>query len=84
MYAESINMMFREIKMLLCNFSCQMINVKETLNFKYLALNTPLIHTLFTYSKLNMDDFSVLTGLLGSLDSAQEEELKSLHWHVCY
>ena len=29
-----------------------------------------------------MDDFSVLTGLLESLDSAQEEELKSLHGHV--
>jgi hypothetical protein len=26
-----------------------------------------------------MDDFSVLTGLLGYLDSAQEIELKSLH-----
>ena len=37
--------------------------------------NTPLIHTSFTYSKLNMDDFFVLTGLLGYL----EVELKSLH-----
>ena len=26
-----------------------------------------------------MDDFSVLTGLLGYLDSTQEVELKSLH-----
>ena len=34
----------------------------------------PLIHT-----SLNMDDFSVLTGLLGYLDSTQEVELKSLH-----
>ena len=33
-----------------------------------LTPNTPLIHTSFTYSKLNMDDFSVLTGLLGYLD----------------
>jgi hypothetical protein len=26
-----------------------------------------------------MDDFSILTGLLGYLDSTQEVELKSLH-----
>ena len=32
-----------------------------------------------TYSKLNMDDVSVLTGLLEYLDSTQEVELKSLH-----
>ena len=44
-----------------------------------LTPNTPLIHTSFTYSKLNMDDFSILTGLLGYLDSTQEVELKSLH-----
>ena len=41
--------------------------------------NKPLIHALFTYSKLNMDDFSVLTGRLGYPDSTQEVELKSLH-----
>ena len=40
-----------------------------------LTPNTPLIHTSFTYSKLNMDDLSVLTGL----DKTQEVELKSLH-----
>jgi len=34
-----------------------------------LTPNTTLVHTSFTYSKLNMDDFSVLTGLLGYLDS---------------
>jgi hypothetical protein len=39
----------------------------------------PLIHTPFTYSKLSMDDFSILTGLLGYLDSTQEVELKSLN-----
>ena len=44
-----------------------------------LTPNTALIHTSFTYSKLNIDDFSVLTGFLGYLDSTQEVELKSLH-----
>jgi hypothetical protein len=44
-----------------------------------LTPNTPLIHASFTYSKLNMDDFSILTGLLGYLDSTQKVELKSLH-----
>jgi hypothetical protein len=44
-----------------------------------LTPNMPLIHTSFTYSKLNMDDFSILTGLLGYLDSTQEVELKFLH-----
>ena len=45
----------------------------------HLTPNMPLIHTSFRCSKLNMDDFSVLTGLLGYLDSTQEVELKSLH-----
>jgi hypothetical protein len=44
-----------------------------------LTPNTPLIYTLFTYLKLNMDDFSILTGLLRYQDSTQEVELKSLH-----
>ena len=44
-----------------------------------LTPNTLLIHTSFTYSKLNMDNFSILTGLLGYLDSTQEVELRSLH-----
>ena len=34
----------------------------------------PLIHTLFMCSKLNVDDFSVLAGLLGYVDSTQEVE----------
>jgi hypothetical protein len=34
-----------------------------------LTPNTPLIYTSFAYSKLNMDKFSILTGLLGYLDS---------------
>ena len=44
-------------------------------NFEYLVAcsntltpNTPLIHTLFTCSKLNMDDFSVPAGPLGYVD----------------
>ena len=53
---------------------------KEHLPSQYsLTPNKPLIHTSFTYTKLNMDDFSILTGLLGYLDSTQEVELKSLH-----
>ena len=44
----------------------------------FLTPNKPLIHTSFAYSKLNMDDSSILTGLLGYLDSTQEVELKSL------
>ena len=37
-----------------------------------LTPNKPLIHTSFTYSKLNMDDFSVPDGPLGYVDSTQE------------
>ena len=44
-----------------------------------LTPNTPLIQASFTYSKWNMNDFSILTGLLGYLDGTQEVELKSLH-----
>jgi hypothetical protein len=51
----------------------------DKIHFFILTPNTPLIHTSFTYSKLNMDNFSTLTGLLGYLDSTQEVELKSLH-----
>ena len=47
-----------------------------------LTPNTLLIHTSFTYSKLNMDNFSILTGLLGYLDSTQEVELRSLHAQI--
>ena len=44
-----------------------------------LTPNTPLIQTFFTYSKLNMEDFSALTSLLGYLDCTHKVELKSLH-----
>ena len=44
-----------------------------------LTPNTPLIQLWCARSKLNMDDFSVLKGLLGYLDSTQEVELKSPH-----
>jgi hypothetical protein len=37
-----------------------------------LTPNTPLIHTLFTFSKLNMDDFSVPAGPLGYVDNMHE------------
>ena len=43
--------------------------VEDLLN--YSTPNTPLIHTSFTYSKLNMNDFSVLTVFLGYLDSTR-------------
>ena len=38
----------------------------------------PLIHTLFTCSKLNMDDFFVPAGPLGYVDNTQEVEWNSL------
>ena len=41
-----------------------------------LTANAPLIHTLC--SKLNMDDFSVLTGPLGYVGSSQEAKWNSL------
>ena len=44
-----------------------------------LTPNRPLIHTSFTYPKLNMDGFSVLGGLLGCVDSTEEVEWNSLH-----
>ena len=43
----------------LLNVSCLCITTTE------LTPNTPLIHTSFTYSKLNMGNFSVLTGFSG-------------------
>ena len=43
------------------------------------ALKIIWIHTSFTCSKLNVDDFSVLSGPLQYVDSKQEVELKSLH-----
>ena len=49
-----------------------------------LTPDKPLIHTSFTYSKLNMDVFSVLTGPspLGYEDKTQEVEWKSLHAQI--
>ena len=44
-----------------------------------LTPNRPVAHTSFTYRKLNMDDFSVLYGFLGYLDSTQKIFLKFLH-----
>jgi hypothetical protein len=44
-----------------------------------LTPNTPLIHTSFTCSKLNTDNFSVLAGPLGYEDSTKEVEWNSLH-----
>ena len=44
-----------------------------------LTPNRPLAHTSFTYRKLNMDDFSVLNGFLGYVDSTQKIFLKFLH-----
>ena len=37
-----------------------------------LTPNRPLVHTSFTYPKLNMDGFSVLNGSLGYVDSTQK------------
>ena len=44
-----------------------------------LTPNSPLVHTSFTYRKLNMDGFSVLNGFLGYVDSTQKIFLKFLH-----
>ena len=60
--------------------------IPDNLTASNLTPNTPVIHTSFTYSKLNMDDLFVLTGPLGYVDCIQEVELKSLHahGHFCY
>ena len=39
-----------------------------------LTPNRPLVHTSFTYPKLNMDDFSVLAGLLEFVDRIKDVE----------
>ena len=44
-----------------------------------LTPNRPLVHTSFTYPKLNMDSFSVLNSSLGYVDSTQKIFLKFLH-----
>ena len=62
-----------------------------------LTANRPLIHTCFTYPKLNMDDFSVQAGPLGHGYSTKKFSWNSLHAekgigkgkgfgiiHICY
>ena len=62
-----------------------------------LTANRPLIHTCFTYPKLNMGDFSVQAGPLGHGDSTKFFLWNSLHAqkgigkgkgfgiiHICY
>ena len=44
-----------------------------------LTANRPLIHTCFTYPKLNMGDFSVQSGPLGHGDSTKFFLWNSLH-----
>ena len=64
---------------------------------QYLTANRPLIHTCFTYPKLNMDDFSVQAGPLGHGDNTKFFLWNSLHAqkgigkgkgfgiiHICY
>ena len=45
----------------------------------HLTPNRPLVQTSFTYPKLNMDGFSLLSASLGYEDSSQEVEWNSLH-----
>ena len=54
-------------------FNCKIIV------YNHLTPNRPLVHTSFTYPKLNMDGFSLLNGSLGYVDSTQEVEWNSLH-----
>ena len=49
------------------------------INSASLTPNGPLRQTSFTYQILNMDDFSLLAGLLGYVDSTEEVERNSLH-----
>ena len=44
-----------------------------------LTPNTPLIHTSFTYRKLNMDEICGLKFYLSCVHSSQKILLKSLH-----
>ena len=45
----------------------------------HLTPNRPLLHTSFTYPKLNMDGFSILNGFFGYVDSTQKIFLKFFH-----
>ena len=51
----------------------------KSLNSYYLTPNRPLVHTSFTYPKLNMDGFSLLSASLGYEDNSQEVKWNSLH-----
>ena len=44
-----------------------------------LTPNRPLVHTSFTYRKLNLGSFSVLACSLSYVDSPQEVERNSVH-----
>ena len=49
------------------------------LGFSELTPNRPLVHTSFTYPKLNMDGFSVLNGSLVYGDGSKKFKWNSLH-----
>ena len=51
----------------------------EKINSQHLAPNTPLIHTSFTYPKLNMDEIYGLKFYLSYVHTSQIFLLKSLH-----
>ena len=51
------------------------LNARE----KALAPNRPLVHTYFTYPKLNMDDFSALYGAFVYVEGTREVKRNSLH-----
>ena len=51
----------------------------ELVTYILLTPNRPLVHTSFTYPKLNMDGFSILNGFLGYIHSTQKIFLKFLH-----
>ena len=56
------------------------INLEEELEtLRYLPANTPLIHTSFTYPKLNMNDICGLKFYLLYVHTSQKFLLKSLH-----
>ena len=48
-------------------------------HFLILTPNTPLIHTSFTYRKLNMDEIYGLKFYLLCVHTSQKKLLKSLH-----
>ena len=50
----------------------KMTNYDEKKKFICLTPNRPLIHTCFTYPKLNMDDFSALYGGFVYVDSTKK------------